>query len=92
MHTLNKPTNLNGSELRDELRAGGVAISDAATAVSIDGNGDLWLDIKATDETKAEAIVAAHNGTTVAPDNATAKAALLARLGITADEAKLLLQ
>jgi hypothetical protein len=91
MIKLTKPTNLNGSELRDELNAGGVAISDAFSAVSIDGNGELWLDIKATDKTKAEAILATHNGTVIALDNSAAKAALLARLGITADEAKLLL-
>jgi len=86
-----QPTNLNGAELRQELNAGGAVISDNSNAVSIDGNGDFWLDIKAADKTKAETIVAAHNGTTVAPDTSAAKAALLARLGITADEAKLLI-
>ena len=91
MITFNKPTNLNGNELRKELNAGGVVISDDTNAVSIDGNGDFWLDIKTTDKSKATTIVTAHNGTVIQPDNAIAKAALLARLGITADEATLLL-
>jgi len=80
MIKFNQPTNLNGTELRDELNAGGVAISDAPNAVSIDGNQDFWLDIKAADKTKAETIVAAHNGTVIAPDNSAAKASGLAKL------------
>jgi Fic family protein len=34
----------------------------------IDGNGDFWLDIDPADEAKAAAVVAAHNGTIVAPE------------------------
>jgi hypothetical protein len=90
MIKFDKPINLNGSELLNELKAGGVAVNQN-TSPMIDGNNDFWLDIEAADKTKADAIVAAHNGTTVAIDNSAAKAALLARLGITADEAKLLL-
>ena len=83
-----KPENLNGVELLAELKAGGVAISAWPL---IDGAGDFRLDIPEADKAKAAPIVAAHNGTTIAPDNSAAKAALLAKLGITADEAKLLL-
>jgi hypothetical protein len=90
MITFDKPTNLNGSELRKELNAGGVTISDAVSSVMLSGD-ELSLDIAAKDTAKATPIVAAHNGTVIAPDNLAAKAALLARLGITADEAKLLL-
>jgi type II secretory pathway component HofQ len=89
MIKFNKPENLNGAELLVELNAGGVKIT---TPPTIDGNGDFWLDVAPTDEAKAKTIVAAHNGTTVAPDNSAAKSALLAKLGITADEAALLLQ
>ena len=82
-----KPTNLNGTELLAELNAGGVSITESAM---IDGEGNFWLDIAEADKAKATPIVASHNGTTVTPDKS-AKAALLAKLGISADEAKLLL-
>jgi hypothetical protein len=58
-----KPENLNGVELLTELNAGAVAITKPPM---IDGNGDFWLDIAEADKAKATAIVAAHNGTTVA--------------------------
>jgi hypothetical protein len=34
----------------------------------VDGEGRLWLDILEADKAKAEAVVAAHNGTTIAPE------------------------
>jgi hypothetical protein len=60
-----KPTNLNGTELLTELNAGGVTVTEYPM---IDGNGDFWLDITETDKAKAMPIVAAHNGTMVAPE------------------------
>jgi len=91
MIKLNKPVNLNGTELRQELNAGGVKISDELSSIKDDGDGNLWLDIADKDEVKAKSIVAVHNGNVIAPDNSTAKSALLVKLGITEDEAKLLL-
>ena len=92
MIKFDKPQKLNGSELLDELNAGNVAIS---TPPLLDGNGDLWLDIAEKDKSKADAILAAHQGTTELPDNSAAlaakKAALLAKLGINESEAALLL-
>ena len=88
MIKFNKPENLNGTELLAELNAGQVKITQPPL---IDGNGDLWLDIAEKDTTKAATIVAAHNGTTVAPDKTAARQEILDRLGITADEARLLL-
>jgi len=64
MIKFNKPENLNGAELLAELNAAGVEITNPP---EIDGAGDFWLDIEAKDQTKAESIVAAHNGTIVAP-------------------------
>ena len=86
-----KPTELNGSQLRKELQNAGITISDASESVMVDGNNDLWLDIADKDKAKAETIVAAHIGVDESAIREAAKAALLARLGITADEAKLLL-
>ena len=60
-----KPQNLNGAELLAELKAGGVVISQPPV---VDGNGDFWLDIVEADKAKATPIVAAHNGTIVAPE------------------------
>ena len=60
-----KPTNLNGVELLNELKAGSVVITELPM---LDGNGDFWLDITEADKTKTTPIVAAHNGTLVAPE------------------------
>ena len=63
-----RPTNLNGAELRQQLNSAGIAISNEHFAVSLDGDDNLWLDINSKDETKAKKIVAAHDGTIVAPE------------------------
>jgi hypothetical protein len=53
------PQNLNGEQLINELIASGVTISEPP---ELDGNNNLWLKIKATDKTKAQAVVDAHQG------------------------------
>ena len=63
MISFNKPENLNGAELKQELNAGGVFISDDIWSVQDDANGLIWLDIAKSDKDAAETIVAAHNGT-----------------------------
>jgi hypothetical protein len=62
-----KPENLNGTELRNELNLAGVKIDNESQSVQVEGD-ILTLDINSADEAKAAAIVAAHNGTTVAPE------------------------
>jgi hypothetical protein len=57
-----KPTNLNGEELRQELKAAGISISDDSLAVQDDAEGHLLLDIAKKDETKAQGVVSTHNG------------------------------
>ena len=87
MIKFNKPTNLNGSELLEELNAAGVKITEKPY---LDDNGDLWLQIDAKDEVKAKTVVNAHNGNTVAPA-LSSREAILAKLGLTAEEAAILL-
>jgi hypothetical protein len=65
MKTFTKPENLNGKELLDELLAVGVIVQGLPTD---DGAGNLILNIASKDEAKAASVVAAHNGTTVAPE------------------------
>ena len=67
MITFTRPTNLNGKELIAELTAAGIDIN-TETSPYDDGQGNLLLDIAPADEAKAQAIVAAHNGTIVAPE------------------------
>jgi hypothetical protein len=65
MIKFNKPQNLNGKELLDELLAVGVVVEGLPVD---DGAGNLILNIASKDEAKATPVVAAHNGTTVAPE------------------------
>ena len=65
MIKFDKPTNLNGKELTNELLGIGIKLNNPPV---IDGNGDFWLDVKPADQAKVAAVVAAHNGTTVAPE------------------------
>ena len=90
MIKFDKPESLNGNQLVDELKQVGIIVNER-TSPLIDGNGDFWLDIADKDKTKAEKIIAAHIGIDQSEAKAAEKQALLDRLGITADEAKLLL-
>ena len=80
------PKNLNGAELRQELNAAGVVISNNSLAVIIDDEKNLCLDIAEADEAKAKTIVAAHNGTTVAPEPSIADK--LASVGLSVTDLK----
>jgi hypothetical protein len=68
MEKFNKPSNLNGTELRAELNAAGVVISNDLDAVAIDENENLLLKIDKKHVEKAQLVVSAHNGTVVAPE------------------------
>ena len=61
MTTYPKPENLNGAELIAELAAVGVVVD------KVQDNGDNTITVE-TDDKKAAAIIANHNGTTVAPE------------------------
>ncbi len=62
-----KPKNLNGAELLAELKNAGIVVNGNNSPM-IDGAGDFWLDIAESDKAKATPIVAAHNGTIIAPE------------------------
>ena len=64
MITFTKPQNLNGKELLAELSAVGILVEGLPVD---DGEGNLILNIASKDEARAAEVVAAHNGTTVAP-------------------------
>lgn len=81
-----KPTNLNGSELRQELLAVGVQIGNKGREVVIDENGFFWLDIKQSDKDKAAGVVAAHNGTIIAPQQSVEQK--LESVGLSIDDLK----
>lgn len=88
MEQFTKPINLNGEELRAELNAVKVAISEAINAVTVIGN-DLFLDISKTDKTQAEAIVKAHDGTMISKDPTITEK--LASVGLSVDDLKVAL-
>jgi len=81
-----KPQNLNGEELLDELAEIGIILDKFTQPPFIDGNGDFWLDIDQADEAKVAAVVAAHNGTTVAPEPTVEQK--LASVGLNLDDLK----
>lgn len=84
-----KPNNLNGAELVAELTAAGVELqieNGHPKWVEIDADNVLWIDIKTADKAKAAAVVAAHNGTTVAPEPTIAEK--LASVGLRVDDFK----
>jgi hypothetical protein len=83
-----KPTELNGEQLIDELNDAGIKTGKIPL---VDGNDDLWLDVAQKDKSKAETIVNAHVGIDLNIARATAKAAILDRIGLTADELKTIL-
>ena len=68
MIKFDKPNNLNGVELLNELSAVGIVLDKVNQAPFIDGEGNFWLDIDPADEAKAKPIVAAHNGTIIASE------------------------
>jgi hypothetical protein len=68
MLTFDKPINLNGKELRDELNAAGVIISYEMGQLRDNGDNTILINIKEADQAIAAVVVAAHNGITVAPE------------------------
>ena len=82
MKTFNKPSNFNGAELVEELLA--VGIHTDTTKFPICELNNLYLDVTDEEYETAAAVVAAHNGTTVAPEPTIEDK--LASVGLSLDE------
>lgn len=83
MIKFNKPTNLNGKELLSELKAENVEITGFPF---IDEENFLWLNIASKDQQKADIVLAAHNGTIIAPEPTIVEK--LASVGLSIEELK----
>ena len=62
MKTFTKPENLNGAELITQLAAVGIIVD------KVFDNADGTIGFDTNNESAAATVVAAHNGTTVAPE------------------------
>jgi hypothetical protein len=82
------PVNLNGAELKEELKAVGIEFINETYALLIENNS-LFVNIAPEFEAIAAPIIAAHNGTTVPPEPTPADK--LAAAGLTVDELKAVL-
>lgn len=83
MISFDKPQNLNGKELIEELKKGNVVVNGFPF---LDENNQLWLDIDAKDKNKAQLIVSAHNGTLIAAELTITEK--LASVGLSIEELK----
>ena len=88
MIKFDKPAELNGLQLIDELKAANIKINDYPL---IDENGEFWLDITKKDEAKTEEIVNAHVGIDRTEELKIKRQEILDRIGLTDHELKLLL-
>lgn len=77
-----KPENLNGTELIAELKAAGITVE----RVAVEWDGQLSVPVSDKDKAKAAAVIAAHNGNTVAPELTIAEK--LASVGLSLEELK----
>ena len=80
MKIFTKPENLNGTELMAELAKVGIAVDKVFDFA----NGTIGFETD--NESAAAAVVAAHNGTTVAPEPTIADK--LTSVGLSLDELK----
>jgi hypothetical protein len=86
MEQFTKPENLNGGELRNELRSAGIEIGEEFDAVMVNDGSILSLKINTKDKAKAQEIVSAHNGTVIGREATIAEK--LASVGLSLEELK----
>lgn len=83
MEIFNKPQNLNGAELKNELAAAQIAVDSIIDF----GNGTIGFDC--VNKAAAESIVNAHNGNTEIPELTIQDK--LASVGLTVNDLKMAL-
>lgn len=83
MATFNKPKNLNGAELLDELKYVNLDVK----LIKDNSNGTISFEVD--DEELAAEIVANHNGTVIAPEKTVAEK--LESVGLNLDDLKVAL-
>jgi hypothetical protein len=88
MLEFNIPEKFNGAEFRLELADAGVSLYEETELINIIEikNDKLVVNVDESYETLVAAVVAAHNGTTVAPEPTIADK--LASVGLSLDELK----
>jgi len=79
MIKITRPKNLNGAELLEELALAGIVVEGIPM---LDGNNELWVDIKESDANKADNVAQKHNGTIVAPEPTIAQKLALAGIDL----------
>lgn len=86
MISFNKPNELNGKQLCDELEAAGVSVN-RETSPMIKGDEPflIWLDVAESDSTKVAEVVASHIGQ---PDPEPSVADKLASVGLNINDLK----
>lgn len=80
-----KPTNLNGAELKQELKTAGIVLIDEMNGLHVIGD-DLFINISENDAELALPIVHSHNGTVIAPEPTVEQK--LASVGLNVDDLK----
>lgn len=80
----NKPQNLNAGQLRDELKAAGIAFLDKEEVILVDSETTLQIDLAEDDKDAATKIIAKHVGV----DKPLSLGDKLASIGLNIDELK----
>lgn len=83
----NIPAQLNGTQLQKELKDAAIKLNDYPRIV----DGKLILDISESDKAKAKQVVESHIGIDSSVAQAAARMAILEKLGLTEEEAAVLL-
>jgi hypothetical protein len=87
MITLDKPTKLNGLILIQELEAVGLSVQNVVD----DGKGSILLDLPESAKSAAQTVINNHKGEDTIDPKIAARKAIFEKLGLTEEEAVILL-